>query len=68
MDVAGVLQETGDADSKARTRSQVRVEYNIIPYTSISITLPHLCKDIIVTVLLLQVMGGWEGWEVVHLC
>ena len=42
MDVAGVLQEAGDADSRARTRSQVWVEYNIIPYTSTSITLPHL--------------------------
>ena len=42
MDVAGVLQEAGDADSRARTRSQVRVECNIIPCTSASITLPHL--------------------------
>ena len=37
------------------------------------LTLPHplhcpICaKDIMVTVLLLQVMGGWEGWGVVHL-
>ena len=37
------------------------------------LTLPHpLCwpicaKDIMVTVLLLQVMGGWEGSGVVHL-
>ena len=36
-------------------------------------TLPHplhcpICaKDIMVIVLLLQVMGGWEGWGVVHL-
>ena len=44
MDVAGVLQEAGDADSRAHTRSQVSVEYNIIPYTSTSITLPHLCQ------------------------
>ena len=42
MDVAGVLQEAGDGDSRARTRSQVEVEYNIIPYTSTSITLPYL--------------------------
>ena len=42
MDVAGVLQEAGNPDSRARTRSQV--EYNIIPYTSTSITLPHLCQ------------------------
>ena len=37
-------------------------------------TLPHplhcaICaKDIMVTVLLLQVMREWEGWGVVHLC
>ena len=36
-------------------------------------TLPHplrcpICaKDIMVTELLLQVMWGWEGWEMVHL-
>ena len=44
MDVAGVLQEAGDADSRAHTRSQVLVEYDIIPYTSTSITLPDLCQ------------------------
>ena len=39
-----------------------------------SLTLPHplhctICdKDIMVTVLLLQVMGGWESWVVDHLC
>ena len=44
-DVAAVLQEAGDADSRARTRSQVWVEYNIIPYTSTSITLLHLCQE-----------------------
>ena len=37
------------------------------------LTLPHrlhfpICaKDIMVTVLLLQVMRKWEGWKVVHL-
>ena len=41
MDVAGVLQEPGDSDSRACTRSQVYVEYNIIPYTSTSIKFPH---------------------------
>ena len=29
---------------------------------------PICAKDIIVTVLLLQVIGGWEGWGVVRLC
>ena len=57
MDVAGVLQEAGDTDSRARNRSQVRVEYNTF------LTLPHplhcpiSAKDIMVTVLLLQVIG-----------
>ena len=43
MDVGGVLQEAGDADSRGHTRSEVWVEYNI-PYTSTSIRLPHLCQ------------------------
>ena len=42
--MAGVLQGAEDADSRAHTRSQVCVEYNIIPYTSTSITLSHLCQ------------------------
>ena len=38
------------------------------------LTLPHplqcliFAKDIIITVFLLQVMGGWEGWGGVHGC
>ena len=46
-----------------------KCELNITSF----LTLPHplhclICaKDIMVTVLLLQVMGGWEGWGVVHL-
>ena len=63
MYVAGVLQEAEDADSTARTRSQVWNEYNIIPYTSTSITLPHLCQGYhghcIVTV---SNEGGGGGW------
>ena len=43
MDVTGVSQEAGDADSMACTRSQVQVEYIIIPYSSISIRLPNFC-------------------------
>ena len=43
-DVAGVLQEAGDADARACTRSQVWIEYNITPYISASITLPNLCQ------------------------
>ena len=44
MDVAGVLHEARDADSRACNKSQVRVEYNIMPYTSTSITLSHFCQ------------------------
>ena len=44
INVADILQEAGDANSRARIRSQVRIEYNIIPYTSTPITLPHLCQ------------------------
>ena len=43
-DVAGVLQEAGDADARACTRSQVWIEYNITSYISASITLPNLCQ------------------------
>ena len=42
--MAGVLQEAGDGDSRAGTRSQVQVEYIIMLYTSISIRLLHLCQ------------------------
>ena len=45
INVANVLQEAGDADSKAHTRSQVEVEYFIIPYTSTFIRLSHLCQE-----------------------
>ena len=68
-DVAGVLQETGDADSRAL------IKLNISSF----LTIPHPSdylidtNDIMVIVLLLQMMEGWEGWEggggaVVYLC
>ena len=68
MDVAGVLQEAGDTDSRAHTRSEVWVEYNIIPWTSTSIPLPYFCQGYNVTVFLLQVMGGMGRLGVVYLC
>ena len=40
--MARVLQESGDADSRARTRSQVEVEYFIIVNTCTFIRLSHL--------------------------
>ena len=45
-------------------------ESNIAPF----LTLPHPLhcpirnKENMVTVLLFQVVGGWEGWALVHLC
>ena len=45
INVAGVLQEAWDADSRAHTRSQVYVEYFIIPYTSTFIRLSHLYQE-----------------------
>ena len=56
VDDAGVLQEAGDADSRAQTRSQVQVGYLTICHTSTSITLPH-AKDVMIIVLLLQMVG-----------
>ena len=47
-----------------------KCELNTISF----LTLPHplhypiSAKDIMVTVLLLQALGGWEGWGVVHFC
>ena len=57
INVADVLQEAGDADSRARTRCQGQVQYLIIPYT------PHLWDCLICTrnfvsiVLLLWMIG-----------
>ena len=45
VNVAGVFQEAGDADSRARTRFQVKVEYFIIPYASTFIRLSHLYQE-----------------------
>ena len=50
------MQQAGDADSRARTRSQVQFDYFSIPYTSTFIRLSHLYLFII----LLQTMGLWD--------
>ena len=68
MDVAGVLQEAGDADSRTHTGSQVPVEYTIIPYTSMIIRLPHICQGYHDHCVVTTYDGGWEAWELLHLC
>ena len=47
---------------RACTRSQVWVKYNIIPYTSTSIKLPHLCQGYHSHCIATSSDGGWEGW------
>ena len=58
INVAGVLQEAGDADSRARTRSQVQVEYFIIPYTSTFIRLSYLYQEFCVHCIVIMNDGG----------
>ena len=61
INVAGVLQEAGDADSRARIRSQVKVEYFIIPYTSTLIRLSHLYQEFCAHCIIIMNDGGWVG-------
>ena len=59
--MAGVLQEAGDADLRARTRSQVEVEYFIIPYipyTSTFFRLSHLHQEFCVHYIVIMNDGG----------
>ena len=65
--MAGVLQETGDADSRARTRSQVKVDYFIIPYTSTFIRLSHLYQECHAHCIVIPNDGGMGQVWVVHL-
>ena len=60
INVAGVLHDVEDADSRARTRSQVQVEYFIIPYTSTFIRLSHLYQELCVCCIVLMSDGGWD--------
>ena len=56
INVAGVLKEAGDADSRAHTKSQV---YFIICYTSIFIRLSHLYRQFHVHCVAAINDGGW---------
>ena len=61
INLAGVFQEAGDADSRARTRSEVSVEYLIFPYTSTFIRLSHLYQEFCVHCIVI-VNDGRMGW------
>ena len=56
--MAGVLLEAGDADSRGCTRSQVYVEYIIIPYTSTFIRLPRLYQEFYIHCIVITNDGG----------
>ena len=68
LSVAWILQETGDAGSMACTRSQVKVDYFIIPYTPRFIRLYYLIctRNVIPIILQLQMTRRWDrsgdGW------
>ena len=49
----------GDADSRARTRSQVQVDYFIIPYTSTFIRLSYLYQECHAHCIVITNDGGW---------
>ena len=61
--MARVLQEAWDADSRARTRSQVEVEYFIIHCTSIFIRYSHFYQEFCVYCVVIMNDGGMR-WVV----
>ena len=58
INVGGVLQEAGDADSRAGTISQVLVEYFIFPQTSTFIRLSHFYQEFCVHCIVIINDGG----------
>ena len=61
--MACVLQEAGDADSRAHTRSQMYVEYFIIPYACTLIRLSHFYQEFCAhSVFIMN-----DGWGMVDL-
>ena len=65
LNVAWIFQEAGDAGSLACTRSQVKVDYFIILYTSIFIRFSHLyqeCNTHFIVVRNNGQMGQVPGW------
>ena len=59
--MAGVLQEAGDADSGTCTRSQVKVDYFNIPYTSTFIRFSHFYQEYHVHCIVVMNDGGERG-------
>ena len=57
--MAGLLQEARDADSRARTRYQLQVEYFTISYTSIFIRLSHLYKKCHIHCIVITIDATW---------
>ena len=58
INLAGILQEAGDADWRAPNRSQVYVKYAIIPQTSTFIRLPHLYQEFYIHCIVITNDGG----------
>ena len=60
LNVAWVLQEPGDVGPMDCTRSEVKVDYFMIPYTSIFIRSLICTTNAMSFLLLLQMMGRGE--------
>ena len=67
INVAAVVQEAGDADSRTHTRSQVQVDYFIIPYSSTFIRLSHLFQECSVHCIVITNDRGWDRLGVTEL-
>ena len=67
INVAAVVREAGDADSRTHTRSQVQVDYFIIPYSSTFIRLSHLFQECSVHCIVITNDRGWDRSGVIEL-
>ena len=62
INVAAVFQEARDADLRFHTRSQVQVDYFIIPYIPTFIRLSHLYQEFYFHCIAIIIDRGWiEG-------
>ena len=65
LNVAWMLQEPGHVGSKECTRSQVKIDYFMIPYTSIFIRLSHFYQECYVHFIVITNDGEMaliRGW------